>query len=67
MKGDSTLGTQHASDGIRLVCFDNAHPVRGRQGPGTRRRCQRNDRLECKDASTRLDDFSKGVDAVVKG
>ena len=30
--------TLHAPDGTRLVGFDNAHPVRERQGTGTRRR-----------------------------
>ena len=29
--------TLHAPDGERLVGFDNAHPVRERRGPGTRR------------------------------
>ena len=30
--------TLHAPEGARLVGFDNAHPVRERRGPGTRRR-----------------------------
>lgn len=30
--------TMHAPGGERLVGFDNAHPVRERHGPGTRRR-----------------------------
>ena len=30
--------TLHAPDGARLVGFDNAHAVRERRGPGTRRR-----------------------------
>ncbi len=49
MKEIPTLITQHASDGTRLVCFDNARLVRGRQGPGMRRRCRSNHRLKYKD------------------
>ena len=30
--------TLHASDGARLVDFDNAHAVRERRGPGARKR-----------------------------
>ena len=66
--------TLHAPDGTRLVGFDNAHPVRGRRGPGTRRRGESDQRhrmrtirpYESKDASTLLEDFWKGVDAVLK-
>ena len=36
--------TLHAPDGTRLVGFDSAHPVRGRRGPGTRRRAESDQR-----------------------
>ena len=66
--------TLHAPDGARLVGFDNAHPVRGRRGPGTRRREERDHmhRLrsirpyEYRDAATLLEDFWKEVDEVLR-
>lgn len=66
--------TLHAPDGTRLVGLDNAHPVRARRGPGTRRHGQRDHRhrmrkirpYEYKDAATPLEDFWKEVDAVLK-
>ena len=66
--------TLHAPDGARLVGFDNAHPVRERRGPGTRRRTERDHRhrlrtigpYDYKDAATLLEDFWKEVDAVLK-
>ncbi len=72
--GPSYSLTLHAPDGTRLVGFDNAHPVRGRRGPGTRRRAESDHRhrmrairpYEYKDASTLLEDFWKEVHAVLK-
>lgn len=32
--------TLHAPDGARLIGFDNAHPVKERWGPGTRKRVE---------------------------
>ncbi len=66
--------TLHASDGARLVGFDNAHPVRERRGPGTRRREERDHQhrlrtirpYEYKDAATLLADFWKEVDEVLR-
>ena len=66
--------TLHAPDGTRLVGFDNAHPVRGRRGPGARRRAESDHRhrmrtirsYEYKDAPTLLEDFWNEVDAVLK-
>ena len=65
--------TLHASDGERLVGFDNAHPVRERRGPGTRRRRESDHRhrlrsvgpYDYKDAATLLEDFWNEVDAVL--
>ena len=64
--------TLHAPDGTRLVGFDNAHPVRDRRGPGTRRRRESDHRhrlrsigpYEYKDAATLLEDFWTEVDEV---
>ena len=66
--------TLHAPDGKRLVGFDNAHPVRERRGPGTRRRRESDHRhrlrsigpYDYKDAATLLGDFWKEVDEVLR-
>ena len=66
--------TLHAPDGARLVGFDNAHPVRERRGPGTRRREERDHRhrlrtirpYEYRDAATLLEDFWREVDEVLR-
>ena len=66
--------TLHAPDGERLVGFDNAHPVRERRGPGTRRRTHSDHRHRLRsigpydytDAATLLEDFWKEVDAVLR-
>ena len=66
--------TLHAPDGTRLVGFDNAHPVRERRGPGTRRRSESDHwhRLRSigpygyKDAATLLGDFWTEVDDFFK-
>ena len=66
--------TLDAPDGARLVGFDNAHPVRERRGPGTRRRGERDHRhhlrtirpYEYRDAATLLEDFWKEVDRILK-
>ncbi len=66
--------TLHAPDGTRLVGFDNAHPVRGRRGPGRRARAESDHRhrlrtiqpYEYTDAATLLEDFWNEVDAVLR-
>ena len=66
--------TLHAPNGERLVGFDNAHPVRRRRGPGSRRRTERDHRhrlrtirpYEYRDAVTLLEDFWNEVDGVLK-
>lgn len=66
--------TLHAPNGDRLVGFDNAHPVKERRGPSTRRRAEGDHRhrlrairpYEYKDAATLLEDFWKEVDAVLQ-
>ena len=66
--------TLHAPDGKWLVGFDNAHPVRERRGPGTRRRRESDHRhrlrsiglYDYKDAATLLGDFWKEVDEVLR-
>ena len=66
--------TLHSPDGARLVGFDNAHPVRERRGPGTRRRGVRDHRhrlrtirpYEYRDATTLLEDFWAEVDEVLR-
>ena len=66
--------TLHSPDGKPLVEFDNAHPVRERRGPGTRRRCESDHRhrlrsigsYDYKDAATLLADFWTEVDEVLK-
>ena len=65
--------TLHAPDGDRLVGFDNAHPVKERRGPGTRRgegdhrhRLRAIRPYEYKDAATLLEDFWKEVDGVLQ-
>ena len=64
--------TLHVPNGLRLVGFDNAHPVRERPGPGTRNREERDHRhrrrtirpYDYTDAATLLEDFWKDVDEV---
>ena len=68
------LLTLHGPDGERLAGFDNAHPVKGRSGPGGqlaeaydhkhRRRSVRP--YEYRDARTLLADFWNTVDAVLR-
>ena len=66
--------TLHAPDGVRLVGFDNAHAVRERRGPGTRRRGESDHRhrlrtiraYDYQDAATLLADFWTEVDEVLK-
>ena len=66
--------TLHAPDGERLVGFDNAHPVRKRRGPGTRRRRESDHRhrlrtvgpYEYRDAAMLVEDFWKEVDAALR-
>lgn len=66
--------TLHAPDGTRVVGFDNAHPVRERRGPGTRRRRQSDHwhrfrsigSYDYKDAATLLGDFWTEVDGVLR-
>ena len=66
--------TLHAPDGERLVGFDNAHPVRERWGPGTRRRRESDHRhrlrtvgpYEYRNAATLVEDFWNEVDAVLR-
>lgn len=65
--------TLHAPDGTRLVGFDNAHPVRERTGPGTRKRGESDHRhrlrasraYNYKDAATLLEDFWDEVDRIL--
>ena len=72
--GLSYSPTLHAPDGARLVGFDNAHPVGGRRGPGTRKREGSDHRhllrtiqpYDYKDAATLLEDFWNEVDRVLK-
>ena len=66
--------TPHAPDGERLVGFDNAHAVRERRGPGTRRRREGDHRhwrrsigsYTYRGAAVLLEDFWNEVDAVLK-
>ena len=66
--------TLHTPEGTRLVGFDNAHPVRGRPGPGRRARTESDHRhrlrtvqpYEYTDAATLLEDFWKEADAVLR-
>lgn len=66
--------TMHAPDGDRLVGFDNAHPVKGRHGPGARQRKEGDHQhrlrtirpYEYEDAATLIGDFWKEVDEVLK-
>ena len=66
--------TLHAPDGTRLVGFDNAHPVRERRGPGTRKRSESDHRhrlrsirpYDYRDSATLLADFWYEVDKVLK-
>ena len=66
--------TLHAPDGARLIGFDNAHPVRERRGPGTRKRVESDHRhrirtvrpYDYKDAATLLGDFWDEVDRILK-
>ena len=65
----------HGPDGLRLVGFDNARPVRERRGPGARTRRENDHRhrlknigpYDYKDAATLLADFWKEVDEVLRG
>jgi hypothetical protein len=64
----------HDATGERLVCFDNAHPVRPTRGPSGRGRAGRDHKhrlrtvrpYEYTDAATLLADFWTEVDAVLK-
>jgi len=66
--------TLHAPNGARLVGFDNAHPLRERQGPGTRRRGESDHRhrlrsigpYDYKDVATLLEDCWTEVDEVLR-
>ena len=66
--------TLHAPNGARLVGFDNAHPVRERHGPGTRKRGESDHRhrlrtvraYDYQDAVTLLADFWAEVDGVLQ-
>ena len=66
--------TLHAPNGMRLVGFDNAHPVSERRGPGMRSRRERDHRhrlgsigpYDFKDAATLLEDFWTEVDEVLR-
>ena len=66
--------TLHAPDGTRLAGFDNAHPVRERRGPGTRRRRESDHRhrlrsigpYDYRDAATLLEDIWTEVDEVLR-
>lgn len=66
--------TLHDEGNARIIGFDNAHPVRARQGPSGRRRAA-NDHLhrlrstrpyEYSDAASLLADFWAQVDAVLR-
>ena len=59
--------TLHAPDGVRLIGFDNAHPLRRRRGRGRRDRhsLQRVHHYDYEDATTLLEDFWKEVDKVL--
>ena len=66
--------TPHAPDGTRLVGFDNAHPVRERRDPGSRRRGEADhwhrmrmvETYQYKDASTLFEDFWRQVTKVLR-
>lgn len=66
--------TLHGDEGIRLVGFDNAHPVRLKSGPSGRRQKSYDHKhrrrtirpYEYKDAATLLVDFWAEVDAILK-
>ena len=60
--------TLHASDGERLVGFDNAHPVghRKRKANDHRHRLRRTRTYEYQDAATLLADFWTAVDAMLR-
>ena len=66
--------TLHAPDGERLVGFDNAHPLKERRVPGTRR-CRESDPRHCRrsvgpyeyrGAAVLPEDFRNEVDAVLR-
>jgi Family of unknown function (DUF6516) len=66
--------TLHGPDGERLLGFDNAHPIKGRAGPGgqTRTTFDHKHRLktvrpyEYQDAATLVADFWTAVDAALR-
>ena len=66
--------TLHGPDGERLVGFDNAHAVKGQEGPGGKARPTLDHRRRLKtvrpyayrDAATLLADFWTTVDAVLR-
>ena len=66
--------TLHGPDGERLAGFDNAHPVKGRSGPGGntsaandhKHRLKAMRPYEYRDAATLLGDFWNTVDAVLR-
>lgn len=66
--------TLHDEAGVRLVGFDNAHPVRPTSGPSGRKRRRRDHKhrfhnvraYDYADAATLLQDFWVEVDAVLK-
>lgn len=66
--------TLHAPDGVRLIGFDNAHPLRRRRGRGRREHQQSDHRhslqrvhhYDYEDATTLLEDFWKEVDKALR-
>ena len=66
--------TLHGDEGVRLVGFDNAHPVRLKSGPSGRRQKSYDHKhrhrtirpYEYQDAATLLVDFWAEVDATLK-
>ena len=66
--------TLHGPEGIRLIGFDNAHPIRESRGPGggSRKSLDHVHRMATvrpyrfRDAATLLEDFWKAVDKFLK-
>ena len=66
--------TLHGGDGVRLLGFDNAHPIREGAGPGARTRIEydhkhRGERVrfyDYKDSMSLLADFWTEVEAILK-
>ena len=66
--------TLHAPDGLRLVGFDNAHPVKVRRGPGSQQRPEFDHKhrprsvgpYDYRDAVTLLADIWSEVEIVLK-